>query len=182
MKLVTIAEPSPMNFEEAKDILKEKMVAEKALDKIKSDLDEAKKSLSSSTADGPTLKEAAEKQGYNVTRYSYNLKTPPSNEEVDSELLRRAVLGTISVDPDEETKHGTIAGKISETLMDEDGGILVYVAEKSLKPNPLEIEAKREISQRLRAQNIDLRFRSWLIEQRKDISDESRNLYLSFNQ
>ena len=40
---VTIAEPSPMNFEEAKDILKEKMVAEKALDKIKSDLDEAKK-------------------------------------------------------------------------------------------------------------------------------------------
>ena len=181
VKLVTIAEPSPMNFEEAKDILKEKMVAEKALDKIKSDLDEAKKSLSSSTADGPTLKEAAEKQGYNVTRFSYNLKTPPSNEEVDSELLRRAVLGTISVDPDEETKHGTIAGKISETLMDEDGGILVYVAEKSLKTNPLEIEAKREISQRLRAQNIDLRFRSWLIEQRKDISDESRNLYLSFN-
>ena len=74
------------------------------------------------------------------------MKTPPSNEEVDSELLRRAVLGTISVDPDEETKHGTIAGKISETLMDEDGGILVYVAEKSLKTNPLEIEAKRDFT------------------------------------
>ena len=44
-----------MNFDEAKDILKEKMVAEKALDKIKEDLDEAKTALSTSTADGPTL-------------------------------------------------------------------------------------------------------------------------------
>ena len=181
VKLIEIAEPKPMKFDEAKDILKEKMVAEKALDKIKVDLEEAKTALSSSTADGPTLKDAAEKKGYAVTRYSYNLKSPPSGDEVDSELLRRAVLGTIAVDPDEKTKHGTIAGKISETLMNENGGILVYIAEKSLKPNPLELDAKREIGKRLRAQNIDLRFRSWLLDQRKEISDESRNLYLNFN-
>ena len=180
VKLIEIAEPKPMNFDEAKDILKEKMVAEKALDKIKEDLDEAKTALSTSTADGPTLKEAAEKKGYSVTRYSYNLKSPPSGDEVDSELLRRAVLGTVAVDPDEKTKHGTIAGKISETLMNENGGILVYIAEKSLKPNPLELDAKREIGKRLHAQNLDLRFRSWLLDQRKEISDQSRNLYLDF--
>jgi hypothetical protein len=56
--------------------------------------------------------------------------------------------------------------------------MIVYIAEKSLKSNPLETEVKREISSRIRKQNIDLRFRSWLIEQRKDISDDSRTLYL----
>ena len=44
--------------------------------------------------------------------------------------------------------------------MDTDGGMIVYIAEKSLKPNPLETEVKREISSRIRKQNIDLRFRS----------------------
>ena len=178
VRLIEIVEPTPMNFDEAKDILKEKMIAEKSLDKIQADLDEAKNKLSSSTADGPTIKAAAEKNGYTVSRYSYNLKTPPADSEVDSELLRRAVLGTIATKSDETTKPGTIAGKISETLMDTDGGMIVYIAEKSLKSNPLETEVKREISSRIRKQNIDLRFRSWLKEQRKDISAESRNLYL----
>ena len=178
VRLIEIVEPKPMNFDEAKDILKEKMIAEKSLDKIKSELEEAKNKLSSSTADGPTIKAAAEKNGYNVSRYSYNLKSPPADSEVDSELLRRAVLGTVATKGDETTKPGTIAGKISETLMDTDGGMIVYIAEKSLKSNPLETEVKREISSRIRKQNIDLRFRSWLIEQRKYISNESRNLYL----
>ena len=61
--------------------------------------------------------------------------------------------------------------------MDTDGGMIVYIAEKSLKSNPLETEVKREISSRIRKQNIDLRFRSWLKEQRKDISAESRYLF-----
>ena len=65
--------------------------------------------------------------------------------------------------------------------MDTDGGMIVYIAEKSLKSNPLETEVKREISSRIRKQNIDRRFRSWLKEQRKDISAESRNLYLKLS-
>ena len=44
-------------------------------------------------------------------------------------------------------KNKSLSGKISETLMNENGGILVYIAEKSLKPNPLELDAKEKLKE-----------------------------------
>ena len=125
---------------------------------------------------GPTFKAAAEKLGYSVKRYSYNMKSPPPSSEIDSRLLRETVLGTYGTSASEE-QHAVPAGQLSEVLTDDENGMLIYIAEKRLKPNPAETAMKRSIKSRLRRDSIDLLFESWLTKARIEAEPSPYNIF-----
>jgi len=176
VNLIEVIQPEQMTAEEANQIIKDNLIDKQALENIKTKLEEAKKELTKSTKDGPTFKTAAEKLGYSVNRYSYNIKSPPPSSEIDTRLLRETVLGTFGTTASEE-EHATPAGQLSKVLADEENGILIYLAEKRLKPNPAELAIKKSIKSRLRRETIDLLFQSWLTKARKEAEPSPENIF-----
>ncbi|MDE0571318.1 MAG: hypothetical protein OSB44_11595, partial [Verrucomicrobiales bacterium] len=176
INLIEIIDSKQMTAEEANQIIKDNLIEKKALENIKTKLEKSKKELTKSIKDGPTFKAAAEKLGYLVNRYSYNMKSPPPSSEIDNRLLRETVLGTFGTTASEE-EHATPAGQLSNVLTDDENGILIYLAEKRLKPNPAELEIKRTIKSRLRRETIDLLFQSWLTKARKEAAPSPENIF-----
>ena len=176
VNLIEVIQPEQMTAEEANQIIKDNLIDKQALENIKTKLEEAKKELTKSTKDGPTFKTAAEKLGYSVNRYSYNIKSPPPSSEIDTRLLRETVLGTFGTTASEE-EHATPAGQLSKVLADDGNGILIYLAEKRLKPNPAELAIKTSIKSRLRRETIDLLFQSWLTKARKEAEPTPENIF-----
>ncbi|MEC8906687.1 MAG: hypothetical protein VX407_06040, partial [Verrucomicrobiota bacterium] len=166
IKLIDVIEPEQMTPDEANQILKDNLIEEQALKNIIDKLEKSKKELTGSRKDGPTFKAAAEKLGHSVKRYSYNMKSPPPSTEIDNRLLRETVLGTFGTSASNE-EDATAAGQLSKVLTDTDSGILIYIAEKRLKPNPAEQAIKKSIRSRLRRDTIDLLFQSWLTKARQ---------------
>ena len=170
-----------MTAEEADQIVKDNLIEKKALENIKTKLEESKAELTKSTQDGPTFKAAAEKLGHSVKRYSYNMKSPPPSSEIDNRLLRETVLGTFGTAASEE-EHATPAGQLSKVLTDDENGILIYLAEKRIKPNPAELEIKKGIKSRIRRETIDLLFQSWLTKARKEADPTPENIFTAKQQ
>ena len=176
IKLIEVIEPEQMTADEANQIIRDELIKKQALENIKNKLEESKKELTKSIKDGPTFKAAAEKLGYSVKRYSYNMKSPPPSSEIDSRLLRETVLGTYGTSASEE-QHAVPAGQLSEVLTDDENGMLIYIAEKRLKPNPAETAMKRSIKSRLRRDSIDLLFESWLTKARIEAEPSPYNIF-----
>ena len=176
IKLIEVIEPEQMTADEANQIIRDELIKKQALENIKNKLEESKKELTKSIKDGPTFKAAAEKLGYSVKRYSYNMKSPPPSSEIDSRLLRETVLGTYGTSASEE-QHAVPAGQLSEVLTNDENGMLIYIAEKRLKPNPAETAMKRSIKSRLRRDSIDLLFESWLTKARIEAEPSPYNIF-----
>ena len=176
IKLIEVIEPEQMTADEANQIIRDELIKKQALENIKNKLEESKKELTKSIKDGPMFKAAAEKLGYSVKRYSYNMKSPPPSSEIDSRLLRETVLGTYGTSASEE-QHAVPAGQLSEVLTDDENGILIYIAEKRLKPNPAEMAMKSSIKSRLRRDSIDLLFESWLTKARIEAEPSPYNIF-----
>ena len=176
IKLIEVIKPEQMTADEANQIIKDDLIEKQALENVKNKLEKSKGELTKSINDGPTFKAAAEKLGYAVKRYSYNMKSPPPSSEIDNGLLRETVLGTYGTTASEE-EHAVPAGQLSKVLTDDENGILIYIAEKRLKPNPAEMEMKRSIRSRLRRDSIDLLFQSWLTEARIEANPSPYNIF-----
>ena len=181
INLIEVIQSEQMTADEANQIIKDDLIEKQALENIKTKLEESKKELTKSTKDGPTFKTAAEKLGYSVNRYSYNMKSPPPSSEIDTRLLRETVLGTFGTAASEE-EHATPAGQLSKVLADDENGILIYLAEKRLKPNPAELTIKKSIKSRLRRETIDLLFQSWLTKERKKADPTPENIFATQQQ
>ena len=163
IRLIKIEEPKTLSLEEATEQIKEALTGEQALDAIDDKLNTAREKLIDNTKDGPSFKTAAESLGLTVERIAYD-RSPPSNPKLNTNKLRDIV-------------NETAAGQISLPQHDsEKGGMLVYVAEKSVKEEE-EAAAKRKkesIAMSLKSGGLFSPsykmwlFRSWLKQARKE--------------
>ncbi|MCP4847231.1 MAG: hypothetical protein GY899_04700, partial [Verrucomicrobiaceae bacterium] len=170
IRLVKIEEPKTLSLEEAREQIKETLTAILALDAIDEKLNAAREKLVKSTKDGPSFKTAAESLGLTVERIAYD-RSPPSNPKINTNKLR-------------DTVNETAAGQISLPQHDsEKGGLLVYVAEKSLNDEETAAQRKKDsIARSLKSGGLFSPsyklwlFRSWLKQARKEAKPEPMNL------
>ncbi|MFP6873906.1 MAG: hypothetical protein VCA55_10410, partial [Verrucomicrobiales bacterium] len=161
--LIGIEEPQPLTLDQAREQIKEALTGTLALESIDEKLKSAREKLTGSTKDGATFKAAAEALDFTVERIAY-ARTPPVNPKINSAKLR-------------DTVNDTVAGRISEPQHDsEKGGMLIYVAEKSVKDEgaAAQMNKKDNIARSLKSGGLFSPsyklwlFRSWLKQARKD--------------
>ncbi len=160
--LLQIEEPQPLTLDQAREQVKEALTGDLALESIDEKLKTAREKLTGSTKDGATFKAAAEALGFTVERIAYD-RFPPANPKINTNKLR-------------DTVNETVAGRISEPQHDsEKGGMLLYVAEKSVKDEGAATQPKKDnIARSLRSGGLFSPsyklwlFRSWLKQARKD--------------
>ena len=160
IRLLDTEEPETLSLEAATEQIREALTGEQALDAIDEKLNSARETLAEATKDGPSFKAKAESLGLTVERIAYD-RSPPSNPKINTTKLRDIV-------------NETAAGQLSLPQHDaEKGGMLIYVAEKSVKDEETAAKRKKEsIAMSLKSGGLFSPsyklwlFRSWLKQAR----------------
>ena len=170
VRLVKIEAPKTLSLEDASKQIKEALTATLALDAIDEKLNAARDKLVEATKDGPSFKATAESLNFTVERLAYD-RSPPSNPKINTNKLRDIV-------------NETAAGQISLPQHDsEKGGMLVYVAQKSVMEEETAAQRKKDsIAMTLKSGGLFSPsyklwlFRSWLKQARKEANPKPMNL------